>query len=96
MPGYKSSIDLLTRFGEGSDFASDVCIRKDGSDAEGCRYLEEVAFEVVSTQTRRHMTIRAEDMTRRGGSLRSSSGPRPSKSGRSPSSAGRCSTATRT
>ena len=66
VPGYKSSIDLLTRFGEGSDFASDVCIRKDGSDAEGCRYLEEVAFEVVSTQTRRHMTIRAEDMTRRG------------------------------
>lgn len=64
--GYTPSIDLLTRFGEGSDFASDVCIRRAGEDAQGNRHLEEVAFEVVSTQTRRHMTIRAEEMTRRG------------------------------
>jgi hypothetical protein len=65
-PPYVPSIDLLTRFDEGSDFASDVCIRKEGRDAEGRRYLEEVAFEVVAEQTRSHMTIRAETMIGRG------------------------------
>ena len=65
-PGYVPSTDLLTRFGPGSNFASDLSIRKAGKDAEGHRHLEELAFEVVSTQTRRDMTIRAEEMSVRG------------------------------
>lgn len=60
------SIDLLTRFDEGSDFASDVCIRRAGTDGEGGRHLEELAFEVVAEQTRRSATTRAEAMVGRG------------------------------
>jgi hypothetical protein len=48
-PGYEGSTDLLTRMGKKSDFATDACIRKTGTDpATGTRYLEEIAFEVVS------------------------------------------------
>jgi Uma2 family endonuclease len=65
-PGYVPSTDLLTRFSEGSNFAADLSIRRAGKDEHGHRHLEELAFEVVSTQTRRDMTIRAEDMTTRG------------------------------
>lgn len=64
--GYITSTDLLTRFDEGSNFASDVCVRKAGVDEQGSRHLEELAFEVVATQTRRHMTERAEVMSTRG------------------------------
>jgi hypothetical protein len=50
-PGYRSSSDLLTRHDVDSDFASDACLRKEGIDPEtGTRYLEEIAFEVVSEQ----------------------------------------------
>ena len=66
-PGYIVSSDLLTRFGPKSNFATDVCVRKDGQDPKtGGRHLEELAFEIVSTQSLRHITIRAEDMTARG------------------------------
>ncbi len=65
-PGYVPSTDLLTRFSEGSNFAADLSIRRAGKDEHGHRHLEELAFEVVSTQTRTDMTIRAEDMTTRG------------------------------
>ncbi len=35
-----------------SDFATDVCVRKDGVDPEtGGRYLEELSFEVAHTQS---------------------------------------------
>jgi hypothetical protein len=65
--GYVGSSDLLTRFGPQSDFATDTCIRKDGVDpATGQRYLEEIAFEVVSTQSSGDITTRAEDVTARG------------------------------
>ncbi len=65
--GYVGSSDLLTRFGPQSDFATDTCIRKDGVDpATGQRYLEEIAFEVVSTQSSSDITARAEDVTARG------------------------------
>jgi hypothetical protein len=65
--GYVGSSDLLTRFGPQSDFATDTCIRKDGVDpATGQRYLEELAFEVVSTQSSDNITTRAEDVTARG------------------------------
>jgi hypothetical protein len=66
-PGYQVSTDLLTRLGKESDFASDSSIRKKGDDpATGSRYLEEVAFEVVSTQSDRDVTEKAEEMHERG------------------------------
>jgi hypothetical protein len=66
-PGYQVSTDLLTRVGRESDFASDSSIRKKGDDpATGSRYLEEIAFEVVSTQGERDVTEKAEEMHERG------------------------------
>jgi hypothetical protein len=66
-PGYIASAELLTRHAVDSDFASDVCVRRDGIDpATGKRYLEEIAFEVVSTQNQRKLTEKAEVMSRRG------------------------------
>jgi hypothetical protein len=41
-PGYRGAVDLLTRQGQKSDFASDACVFKDGIDpSTGARYLEE-------------------------------------------------------
>jgi Putative restriction endonuclease len=66
-PGYQAPADLLTRHDEESDFATDVCIYKDGVDPEtGTRYLEEIAFEVVSEQNERLATEKAQRMQRRG------------------------------
>jgi hypothetical protein len=65
--GYEGSTDLLTRTGKNSDFATDACIRKTGTDpATGTRYLEEIAFEVVSTQSERYAADKAEEMLARG------------------------------
>ncbi|MCP4664367.1 MAG: hypothetical protein GY856_53975, partial [bacterium] len=50
---YVASTELLTRTDEGSDFATDVCVRRRGTDPQtGGRYLEEVSFEVAHSQTR--------------------------------------------
>jgi hypothetical protein len=66
-PGYIAASDLLTRVGPGSDFATDTCVRREGIDpATGTRYLEELAFEVVSEQSLRDITERAEDLSNRG------------------------------
>jgi hypothetical protein len=66
-PGYITASDLLTRFGEKSDFASDTCLYKEEVDpATGARSLEEIAFEVVSTQSERKATKKAMEMQRRG------------------------------
>lgn len=66
-PGYRTAADLLTRHDQSSDFATDVCIYKDGVDPEtGARYLEEVAFEIVSEQNQRVVTEKAVRMHRRG------------------------------
>jgi hypothetical protein len=66
-PGYLTAADLLTRLEEDSDFASDACTYKDGIDpATGTRYLEEIAFEVVSEQAERDVTEKAVRMHRRG------------------------------
>jgi len=66
-PGYSVATDLITRYAVNSDFASDSCVVKDGIDpATGRRYLEEMAFEVVSTQTDRKVAEKAEVMHRRG------------------------------
>jgi hypothetical protein len=65
--GYVTSSDLLTRAGPGSEFATDTSVRRTGIDpATGTRYLEELAFEVVSTQSMREITERAEDLSNRG------------------------------
>jgi hypothetical protein len=66
-PGYLGAVDLLTRHGEKSDFASDACIYREGIDpASGARYLEEIAFEVVSEQGTRNVTEKAVEMHQRG------------------------------
>ncbi|HEY0556445.1 MAG TPA: hypothetical protein VGG20_19480 [Thermoanaerobaculia bacterium] len=66
-PGYMAATDLLTRHDIESDFASDTCIYKAGVDpATGVRYLEEIAFEVVSEQNQRWVSEKAKRMHRRG------------------------------
>lgn len=66
-PGYNAATDLLTRHDEESDFASDTCVYKDGVDPEtGARYLEEIAFEVVSEQNEGYVSEKARRMQRRG------------------------------
>lgn len=66
-PGYRAAADLLTRFDEDSDFASDACIYRDGVDpVTGARHLEEIAFEVVSEQSEGWVTEKARRMSRRG------------------------------
>lgn len=65
--GYVGSTDLLTRSGESSDFATDTCVRRDGTDPRtGTRYLEELAFEVVNEQSHADVTDQAEDLVARG------------------------------
>jgi len=66
-PGYIAATDLLTRHDQESDFASDACIYRDGIDpATGTRYLEEIAFEVVSEQNEKWVSEKARRMHRRG------------------------------
>lgn len=66
-PSYIVSTDLLTRVSRGSDFATDTSVRKAGIDpASGHRHLEELSFEIVSTQTEKDITTRAEDLSARG------------------------------
>lgn len=66
-PGHTASTDLLTRAGPKSDFATDTCIRRSGIDPRtGSRYLEEVAFEVVNTQSLAHTIERAHELTSKG------------------------------
>ncbi|MBW8873739.1 MAG: Uma2 family endonuclease [Acidobacteria bacterium] len=65
--GYLGAVDLLTRQGKKSDFASDACVYREGVDqSTGARYLEEIAFEVVSEQSDREVTEKAAAMHRRG------------------------------
>ena len=66
-PGFIASADLITRFAAQSDFASDSCVRRAGIDpATGGRYLEEIAFEVVSTQSEAKAVEKAKVMHQRG------------------------------
>ncbi len=65
--GYIGSVDLKTRVAEKSDFASDTCIRKEGTDPKtGRRYLEELVFEVVSKRKPADVKARALAFSRRG------------------------------
>lgn len=66
-PGYIGAADLLTRVDFESDFASDACVYKDEIDPQtNTRYLEEIAFEVVSEQNEGDATEKAWRMHRRG------------------------------
>jgi len=66
-PGYVVASDLLTRHDEESDFATSTCVRKKGVDPEtDGRYLQEIAFEVVSEQKHRCVREKALRMHRRG------------------------------
>jgi Putative restriction endonuclease len=66
-PGYVAAVDLLTRVDQKSDFASDVCVRREGVDPQtGKRHLEELAFEVVSEQTEQDVSEKVPRMHRRG------------------------------
>jgi Putative restriction endonuclease len=66
-PGYVASVDLLTRFDQNSDFASDACVRREGVDPQtGRRHLEELAFEVVSEQREKKVSEKVPRMHRRG------------------------------
>jgi hypothetical protein len=65
--GYHVATDLLTRQAVRHNFASDTSIRKKGVDpATGDRYLEELAFEVKSTQSGGNLEKRARIMAARG------------------------------
>ncbi len=65
--GYIASTELLTRSDVGSDFATDVCVRRAGEDPQtGQRYLEEISFEVANTQTLAELEIRAKKLMARG------------------------------
>lgn len=66
-PGYGADSDLLTRQAVEHNFASDTCIRKNGVDPDtGDRYLEELAFEIKSTQSGGNFEKRARIMATRG------------------------------
>lgn len=65
--GFVGAAELLTHAAEGSDFATDVCIRREGIDPETeTRYLEELVFEVVNEQSLSDIAAKAEDLTARG------------------------------
>ncbi len=65
--GYIASTELLTRVDQGSDFATDVCVRRAGTDPQtGQRYLEEISFEVANTQTLNKLDKRAKKLVTRG------------------------------
>jgi hypothetical protein len=66
-PEYGADTDLLTRLAVPHNFASDTSIRRNGTDPEtGDRYLEELAFEIKSTQSAEDLEKRARIMAARG------------------------------
>ena len=66
-PGYRASADLITRHAVDSDFATDACVYREGLDPEtGRRCLEELAFEVISTQNEKNAREKAAVMHHRG------------------------------
>lgn len=65
--GYLAASDMLTRTGERDDFAPDGSIYPAARDpVTGGRRLEELAFEVVSTETLAHAGAKAARLVARG------------------------------
>ena len=65
--GYIASSDLLTRRDRDNDFATDTSVRKAGTNPRTHkRYLEEIAFEVFHTQSRKQASARAFTLIRTG------------------------------
>ncbi len=65
--GYRVATDLVTRHDQKNDFASDSAVVREGTDpATGSRYREELAFEVVSKQSKASVTRKAPTMIKRG------------------------------
>ncbi len=65
--GYVGSTDLLTRWDDDNNYATDTSVRRDGVDpTTGRRYLEELAFEVANTQRRHELERRARTLVGRG------------------------------
>jgi len=66
-PGYCGAVDMLTRTSETSDYAPDASIYPEARDPKtGGRKLEELAFEVASTQSRASATRKARGLAERG------------------------------
>jgi len=66
-PAFEAGCDLLTRPSNDSDFAPDVSVYPDGPDPDlGGRQLEELVFEVVSTQSLSNATYKASQLSARG------------------------------
>ena len=65
--GYLVAVELLARVAEDGDFAADVCVRPLLDDPDEIdRLLDELSFEIVSTQSRSQVRKKAEDRTLRG------------------------------
>ena len=64
---YVVATELLTRSAIESDFATDVSIRKRGTDpGSDQRHLEEISFEIVNEQSMTDVTDKARNLARRG------------------------------
>ena len=65
--GWLAAVDMLTRAAQDSDFAPDASVYPEARDPEtGGRRLEELAFEIASTQPLRVTTDKARGLTGRG------------------------------
>jgi Uma2 family endonuclease len=66
-PGYRWAVDMLTRTSETSDFAPDASVFAAERDPDtGGRRIEELAFEIASTQSRASATRKASGLAERG------------------------------
>lgn len=66
-PGYESAVDMLTRADRKTDVAPDVSVFPAGDDpTTGGRRLEEIAFEVVDSETVAHATKKVRKLAKRG------------------------------
>jgi hypothetical protein len=66
-PTFEAAADLLTRTSETDDVAPDVSVYPDAPDPErGGRQIEQLAFEIVSTETLGHAGRKASKLVARG------------------------------
>ena len=66
-PGYEAAVDMLTRATKKTDAAPDVSVFPEGPDpVTGARQLEEIAFEVLDTESLDHVTRKTRLLAKRG------------------------------